>query len=61
MITCADGKVWQRPEAVCVGSVHTVRSRDVSKPPRVGEFPVLVDQTTTRMFTYSSKITTIEG
>ena len=49
-------EVFHPKDAVIVGSVPSVRSKEVNKPPKVGEYPVLVDQQTTKLFTYSSKI-----
>lgn len=57
MVTCADGKTFSPADAKLVGSVDKVRSRDVHQPARVGEFPVLVEQSGSyRMFTYNRKI-----
>ena len=43
-----------------IGSAPTVRSRDVSKPAKVGEFPVCVERFGSyRMFTYNKKITAV--
>lgn len=43
-----------------IGSVPKVRSRDVSKPAKVGEFPVCVERFGSyRLFTYNRKITSI--
>lgn len=61
-VTCRDGKTFQRADAVLVGSVATVRGRDVHRPAVAGEYPVLVEQTGAfRMFTYSSRIERIEA
>lgn len=60
-VTCGDGAVFQAAEARCVGSVAKVRSHDIHTPAKVGEFPVLVEQSGAyRMFSYSRKITAIE-
>lgn len=61
MLTCADGKQFAPTEEKLVGSVDKVRSRDVHQPARVGEFPVLVEQTGSyRLFTYNRKIKAID-
>ena len=61
MVTCKDGKTFVPTEAKLVGSVEKVRSRDVHQPPRVGEFPVLVEQSGSyRMFTYNRKIASLD-
>lgn len=61
MLTCADGKQFAPTEAKLVGSVDKVRSRDVHQPARIGEFPVLVEQSGSyRLFTYNRKITSLE-
>lgn len=61
MIKTADGKEFRPADAKLIGSVDKVRSRDVHKPARVGEFPVFVEQSGDyRMFTYSSKLTQID-
>ena len=44
-----------------IGSAPTVRSRDVSKPAKVGEFPVCVERFGSyKMFTYNQKIISID-
>lgn len=59
-VKCADGKTLKMPEVKCIGSVVRVRDRAISKPPRVGEFPVCVEQSGNyRMFTYSKKIVSV--
>lgn len=56
-IKTTDGKEFAPSEAKLVGSVSKVRSRDVHKPARVGEFPVFVEQQGDyRLFTYSKKL-----
>lgn len=61
MIKTADGKEFNPAEARLVGSVDKVRSRDVHKPARLGEFPVFVEQSGSyRMFTYSKKLVVID-
>ena len=55
-VTTKDGKVFEPRENSLVGSVKKLRDRETTKPGVVGEFPVFVDQNTTKMFTYSSKI-----
>ena len=43
-----------------IGSAPTVRSRDMSKPAKVGEFPVCVERFGSyKMFTYNRKIVSI--
>ena len=43
-----------------IGSAPTVRSRDISKPAKVGEFPVCVERFGSyKMFTYNRKIVSI--
>lgn len=45
-----------------VGSVAKVRSREISRPAKVGEYPVFVEQFGGfQMFTYSRKIKEIEN
>lgn len=62
MVTCSDGKTFSPTEARLVGSVNKVRSRDIHRPPVVGEFPVLVEQSGSyRLFTYNRKIEVIEA
>jgi hypothetical protein len=57
MIKTSDGKEWNPAETKLVGSVNKVKSRDVHKPARVGEFPVFVEQSGDfRLFTYSKKL-----
>lgn len=56
-VVCVDGTVFPREEARIVGSVRRVRDREVNKPARVGEYPVMVEQTgSLRMFTFNRKI-----
>ncbi|BCI68130.1 hypothetical protein [Acetobacter aceti] len=55
-VICADETRFPPKEYFLVGSVKTVRGRSINKPARVGEFPVLVDKYTTKIFTYSRKI-----
>ncbi|MEY2151121.1 hypothetical protein AB7849_09400 [Rhodanobacter sp. 115] len=60
-VRCADGKVFERGEAVCVGSVNKIRSRDVHHPAVVGEYPVMVDQSgSCQLFTYTKKIAEVD-
>lgn len=62
IVRTADGKAFEDTKAVCVGSVPKVQGRDVTRPPKVGEFPVFVEQDgLCRMFTYSRKIVEIEN
>lgn len=61
MIVTADGKVWEEDKYKLVGCVDKVRSRDLINPPVAGKFPVFIDRETTKMFTYSKKITKIGG
>ena len=59
-IRTADNKEWEPKENKLVGSVDKVRSRDVHRPARVGEFPVFVEQSGDyRLFTYSKKLTEV--
>lgn len=61
-VTCEDGKTFGASEARCVASVTTAKGRDARRPPVVGEFPVLVEQSGDyRMFTYSSRIAAIDA
>ena len=47
-------KVW------LVGSVKTVRSRDINRPALIGQYPVFIEQYGSyRIFTYLSKIKSI--
>lgn len=56
-----DGKTWEEEKYSLVGSVPQVRSRTVSRPAKVGEYPVFVEQFGSfRTFTYSRKIKEIE-
>jgi len=56
-VVCVDGTVFPREEARIVGSVRRVRDREVNKPARVGEYPVMVEQAGSfRMFTFNRKI-----
>lgn len=56
-----DRKIHDGDKFELVGSVPKVRSRDVTRPPKVGEYPVFVEQFGDyRMFTYSRKILEIE-
>lgn len=56
-----DGKEWPEDDFKLVGCVSKVRSRDLINPPEVGKFPVFIDKKTTRMFTYSKKISELGG
>ena len=59
-VTTKDGKEFDPAEVKLVGSVPTVRSRDVSRPAKIGEFPVFVEQAGQyRLFTYNKKLVTI--
>ena len=59
-ITTEDGKKFKSNDVKCVGSVDKVRSRDLHKEAKVGEFPVFVEQSGAyRIFTYSKKIVEI--
>ncbi|HEY8096945.1 MAG TPA: hypothetical protein VIE65_12760 [Methylobacter sp.] len=61
-VKTTDGHKFKSDEAKLVGSVPKVRSRDVSQPARVGEFPVFVEQSGSyRMFTYNKKIVSIDS
>lgn len=56
-----DNKTFDGEKYALVGSVAKVRSRDVSRPPKVGEYPVFVEQFGGfQMFTYSRKIKEID-
>ncbi len=56
-VTCTDGKTFTADQARLVASVDKVKSRDAHRPPVVGEYPVLVEQSGDfRMFTYSRRI-----
>jgi len=58
-VVCKDGKEWGA-EVKLVGSAKKVRDREITKPPKIGEYPVFVEQQGDyRMFTYSSKISEI--
>ena len=59
IVVCVDNTEWKSSEYRLVGSVKTVRSREINKPACVGQFPVFIDKNTTRMFTYSKKIKSI--
>ena len=60
VVKCKDGKEFKADEFKLVGSVKTVRNRDVTKPGVVGEYPVLVEQSGSfKMFTYSRRIESI--
>lgn len=62
VVTTADGKTFESGSARLVGSVSKMRNRDIHKPARIGEFPVFVEQSGSyRMFTYTKKITAIDG
>lgn len=57
-----DNKTFDGEKYALVGSVAKVRSREVSRPAKVGEYPVFVEQFGGfRMFTYSRKIKEIEN
>jgi hypothetical protein len=61
MVKTADEKEFKPADARLIGSVEKVRSRDVHKPARVGEFPVFVEQSGDyRLFTYSKKLIQID-
>lgn len=56
-VITTDGKQFPSAGFKLVGSVSAVRSRDVNKPARVGEFPVFVEQSGSyRLFTYTKRI-----
>ena len=58
----SDGKSFDEDKYDLVGSAPNVKSREVSRPPKVGEYPVFVEQFGVyRMFTYSRKIVEIQG
>jgi len=60
MTETKDGVTWNAAKNRLIGSVSTVRSRDVHRPAQVGEFPVFVEQSGAyRMFTYSKTLTAI--
>lgn len=60
MIRTSDNKTWLPEENKLVGSVSTVRGRDIHKPARVGEFPLFVEQSGNyRLSTYSKKLTEV--
>ncbi len=60
MITTADKTEWIPTNAKLVGSVPKVRSRDVSRPAKIGEYPVFIEQSGSyRMFTYNYKLTSL--
>ncbi|MFT8718770.1 hypothetical protein [Acetobacter sp.] len=56
LVICADETRYPSTEYRLVGSVKTVRGKDINKPARIGQFPVFIDKKTTSMFTYSRKI-----
>lgn len=56
IVVCEDNTEWSSSEYRLVGSVKTVRSREINKPAYVGQFPVFIDKNTTKMFTYSKRI-----
>jgi len=57
----AKGKRFKNREAVLVGSVAEVRSRNFHRPAVIGEFPVFVEQSGAhRMFTWNRKLSSIE-
>lgn len=60
IITTTDNKIFNADESKCIGSVTKVRSRNVNKPARIGEYPVFVEQHGSyRIFTYNRKIKSI--
>jgi hypothetical protein len=60
MVKTTDGKVFESTKDKLVGSVKTVRSRDVNRPAVLGEFPVFVEQSGNyRLFTYNKKLVEI--
>jgi len=60
MIKTADGKEWDVTKERLVGSVKAVRSRDINREAKVGEFPVFVEQYGSyRMYTYNKKLVSI--
>lgn len=60
LAVCSDDTEWSSSKYRLVGSVKTVRSREINKPACIGQFPVFIDKTTTKMFTYSKKIKDIK-
>lgn len=60
MIVTKDGKQWDPAKERLVGSVKTVRSRDIHRPAVIGEYPVFVEQFGGyRMFTWNFKLETV--
>lgn len=59
-VTTKDGKEFKPEDAKLVGSVATIRGRDINTPAQVGQFPVFVEQSGSyRMFTYNKKLVSI--
>ena len=57
MTTTIDGKAFDPEKYNLIGSVKKVKSREINRPAKVGEYPVFVEQFGVfRMFTYSRKI-----
>lgn len=60
-VTTSDGKTFTQTDCKLVGSVPGVKSRAVSRPAVIGEYPVFVEQSGSyRMFTYSKRIKSIQ-